>query len=195
MGFSHGRNRPPPRLRVFPWLPAWALGGRGSAASRRTPFLDCPGKTWTGQPRRELEWPQAGRRQGSGSGRSCGQRIGSVSGEGGLSRRREGGGSGGGETVVGRERRGVGGVGWGSSGSCTRLWVWVVIALLSSAAGRGVCAAARARAPRRSPSGASEGPALLTGGRTPAPAPRLLAVCAERGGPFRDLRASLKAYD
>jgi hypothetical protein len=29
MGFSLERNRPPPRLRVFPWLPAWALGGRG----------------------------------------------------------------------------------------------------------------------------------------------------------------------
>jgi hypothetical protein len=24
MGFFPERNRPPPRLRVFPWLPAWA---------------------------------------------------------------------------------------------------------------------------------------------------------------------------
>jgi hypothetical protein len=29
MGFAIERNRPPPRLRVFPWRPAWALGGRG----------------------------------------------------------------------------------------------------------------------------------------------------------------------
>ena len=85
---------------------------------------------------------------------------------------------------MGRER----GVGWGSSGSCTRLWVWVVIALLSAATGRRICAAARARVPRRSSPRAPEGP----GGRTPAPAPCLLAMGAEQGGPFRDLRASLK---
>src|SRR5918996_612103 len=46
----------------------------------------------------------------------------------------------------------VGEARWGSSGSCTRLSVWVVIALLSAAAGRSVCAAARALVPRRSSS-------------------------------------------
>ena len=25
MGFSHERNRPPPRFGVFPWRPAWAF--------------------------------------------------------------------------------------------------------------------------------------------------------------------------
>src|SRR5829696_8533141 len=29
IGFPLERNGPPPCLRVFPWLPAWALGGRG----------------------------------------------------------------------------------------------------------------------------------------------------------------------
>jgi hypothetical protein len=38
LGFFHERNRPLPRLRVFPWLPAWALEEVGSAASRQTPL-------------------------------------------------------------------------------------------------------------------------------------------------------------
>ena len=42
MGFFDERNRPPPRPLVLRWLRAWALGGRGSAAWHRTPFLDPP---------------------------------------------------------------------------------------------------------------------------------------------------------
>jgi|SRR5215207_3643233 len=38
MGFGPERNRPPPRPRVFPWLPAWAFEEGGSAALRRTPL-------------------------------------------------------------------------------------------------------------------------------------------------------------
>jgi hypothetical protein len=39
MGFAIERNRPPPRLRVFPWLPAWAFeeGGSGASADQGEP--------------------------------------------------------------------------------------------------------------------------------------------------------------
>jgi hypothetical protein len=151
MGFSYERNRPPPRLRLFPWLPAWALGGRGSAASRRTPFLDCPGKPGRASPGGKLEWPQAGRRQG-GSGQA--DRMGRD--EVGEPRRvncrgdARRGGLGWGRRVVGAARGGSGRRLGLERFGCLGFGVWVVMALLSAGAGCRVRAAARARVPRRS---------------------------------------------
>jgi hypothetical protein len=116
-GFLPERNRPPPRLRVFPWLPAWALGGRGSAASRRTPFLDCPGKPGRASPGGKLEWPQAGRRQGGQAHRAVMDVVGEPSGVNRRDDATEGRLGGGRKRVVGPERGGVGHR-WGSSGSC-----------------------------------------------------------------------------
>jgi excisionase family DNA binding protein len=84
------------------------------------------------------------------------------------------------------------GVGWGSSGSgVSALGCGLVMALLSAGAGCRVRAAARARVPRRSSPRrrrASHVRPLLTSRRRT----RSLAVGSEQGGPFRDLRASLK---
>jgi excisionase family DNA binding protein len=92
---------------------------------------------------------------------------------------------------VGRERGGVGASVGARAVLVSRLWVWVVIALLSVAAGCRVCAAARARVPRRSSPRAPEGPSRLTAAACPLR--RTLARHGFRaGGPFRDLRASLE---
>jgi excisionase family DNA binding protein len=78
--------------------------------------------------------------------------------------------------------------------------VWLVVALLSAAAGCRVGAATRARGTSPLAARAPVGPSRLTGpaarARTPAPDPAPAHVLARHGvragGPFRDLRASLK---
>jgi len=134
---------------------------------------------------------------GSGQIRSTGMRC--VSRGRTIEAKRTKAGRAGERRAVGSARGWVEASGWGSSGSRVSARGVGGMALLSAAAGCRVSASARSRDRRHSLPRASEGPSRLT---TPPHAhvrpllarvgSRSLAMGSEQGGPFRDLRASLK---
>lgn len=107
-----GEQAAPP-ARPVRFAPRLGFRGRGPPRLRWPPFLDRPGKTWTGQPRRGPWWPHAGRRQPD-SGKQTTEQAGEVgeprkwncrdeAGGGGWAGRREVLGRGGRMVRVGRE--------------------------------------------------------------------------------------------